>query len=120
MKSFGKEIKALGGLAMGGVPFDADKVAAGAKVIKDGSSGDPMSLFPQDSLDPPSEALPAIWENWDEFAGLFQSLNQQAAALEAAASDDADPQGAVKAAFMEMAGSCQTCHTKFRKEQEQN
>ena len=50
-------------------------------------------------MDPPSEALPSIWENWDEFAGLFKALNEQAAALEAAASDEADPQGAVKTAF---------------------
>ncbi len=91
--------------------FDADIVKKQARAVA-GTGGKAMTaLFPEDSLIEPTEALPTIWENWDEFSSLADELVTRAQALESAADDGAE---AVQAAFQALGGTCNSCHTKFR------
>lgn len=91
--------------------FDADVVKKQARAVA-GTGGEAMtSLFPEDSLIEPTEALPTIWENWDEFSSLADELVTRAGALESAADDGAE---AAQAAFQALGDTCNSCHTKFR------
>lgn len=70
------------------------------------------TLFPQGSGGGDSEALPAIWENWDEFLAIADSgagLAQQA--IDAAEAGDAT---AYQAAMRAFSGTCAQCHQQFR------
>lgn len=70
------------------------------------------TLFPEGSGGGDSEALPAIWENWDEFLAIAESgagLAQQA--IDAAAVGDAT---AYQAAMRAFSGTCAQCHQQFR------
>lgn len=59
-----------------------------------------------------SDALPALWENWDDVAQRAASLSEDARALaEAAASHD---MGTIQPAFMDVARNCQQCHDEYR------
>jgi len=54
-------------------------------------------LFPEGSLDAPSEASPAIWENWQEFAGLAHRLHELGGELARARMVPASPGGSAPA-----------------------
>lgn len=56
-------------------------------------------LFPEGSTSADSAAKPLIWEEWDEFVGLFDKL-------EAASMAGEGPR--------DLGGTCKTCHDKFR------
>ena len=70
------------------------------------------ALFREGSITDKSEALPAIWERWDEFTALLtQGQAFSGAALAAAqAGDTAGYQAAVKG----LSQLCGTCHQQFR------
>lgn len=71
-------------------------------------------LFPADSNVDDSEALPAIWEEPEEFAEAVTAAQEATAAFsEVAASGDKE---AIDAAFREVAGACKGCHDRFRKD----
>ncbi len=102
---------ALFGIVSGQADFDAAVVKSHAQAVA-GTGGETMTaMFPEDSFIQPTEALPTIWENWDEFAALSDDLVTNAQALEAAADEGAD---AVQAAFSTLGETCNACHTKFR------
>jgi cytochrome c556 len=70
------------------------------------------ALFREGSITDQSEALPVIWERWDEFNGLLlegQALSGAALAA-ASAGDTAGYQAAVKG----LGPLCGTCHQQFR------
>lgn len=70
------------------------------------------ALFPEGSIVGDSEALPAIWENWETFTAIAEA-GQKAAQdgiAAAQAGDDAAYQVAVKAIM----GTCGQCHQQFR------
>lgn len=69
-------------------------------------------IFPAGSDVDDSEALPAIWDEPDAFAGVIADAEQATAAFsEAAASGDKE---AIDAAFREVASACKGCHDRFR------
>lgn len=58
------------------------------------------------------DALPAVWENWDDFSQRFEQLKSDARALsEASASHD---MSTIRSAFMSTARNCQQCHDRYR------
>ena len=70
------------------------------------------AVFPEGSNIGDSEALPAIWENWDAFTAIAETGRAAAAdGLAAAQSGDADAYGA---AIKTIGGTCGTCHKQFR------
>ncbi len=116
MKSFGDSVKVMKDMLMGKASYDAAKIKEAARAMQEHAGEEMTAMFPEGSLDDHTEALPAIWEDWDRFSRLAGELRGKAAALEAAADD----QAAFAAAFKDLGDTCLSCHTKFRKEVEED
>lgn len=111
MKSMGDGMKELAAMVTGKAPYDPGKTKAIATTIKNHAVGIPKQ-FPKGSIKGPSEALPAIWKDWegfkrhaDDLAGLADNLvssadNGKAVAL---------------GAFAQMGKTCSGCHQDYRK-----
>lgn len=113
MSAIGKNMKPIGRMLKGGAPYDPASVAKAAKAIAQHGGEAFTALFPDDSLQSPTEAAPAIWTDWQTFSGYADDLRSSAAALETLARDGADKQ-AVAGAFGTLAGTCKSCHEAFR------
>jgi cytochrome c556 len=111
MKRQQKDMKLLGEMAKGKTPFDGAKAAAAAKDLANTAKKIP-DLFPQGSAGHPSDALPAIWEDWDHFTGNAGHLETNANAL-AEHLDGASGDGWT-GALQKVTDSCKDCHESFR------
>jgi len=112
MKEMGKSLKAIKGIIESGNAADvvapANKIAEVAGLIP--------SLFPKGSDQGKTGALPAIWENWDEFTKHADDLKSEAALL-ASAGQSGDI-ATVRAQFDKTAKVCGACHKDFRKKED--
>ena len=111
MKRQQGDLKLIGEMAKGKTPFDADKAAEAARDV--GATAKKIhELFPEGSAGHPSDALPAIWTEWDRFTSnadaLANTANGLAATLETPAGQD------WKAAFQKLTDACKSCHQDFR------
>lgn len=70
------------------------------------------AMFPKGSNPKPSEALPEIWGNWNDFLVLVKALEKSADHLENAVKQG-DRNG-VRRAFVGVARTCSGCHRRFR------
>lgn len=70
------------------------------------------ALFPEGSIVGDSEALPAIWENWETFTAIAQA--GQKAAQDGLAAAQAGDDVAYQAAVKTIMGTCGQCHQQFR------
>jgi cytochrome c556 len=66
------------------------------------------NLFDPSSTEPPTLALPSVWQQWDTFVQLGAASIRAAADLAAADGGDA-----VRAASLELRGTCDACHAGF-------
>ena len=115
MSNIGKNMKKMAAMVKGKETFDAAKMAQHAQSIAD-VAPEVNELFPKDSIYGPSEALPAIWEEWDDFASLNQRLTEETTKLqEIAKSGD---RRAITMQFAKVGKVCSSCHTDYRKKQE--
>jgi len=74
MSAMGQAVKSLTPMMRGQSTFDADAVRASADVMIM-HAGEQMSrLFPEGSGGMPSSAMPAVWDEWDEFTALAAQL----------------------------------------------
>lgn len=113
MTDISRNVKSVGQMLKGTAAYNPEEIKRAADAIA-GHAGDAMTeLFPEGSLKSPSEASPAIWEEWPEFVTFADSLETSARALEDLAAQDAD-QKSVAAAFGKVAATCKTCHEAFR------
>ncbi len=88
----------------------ADAVAA-MTTLRDNYSHLP-ALFPEGSNVGDSEALPAIWENWEAFTAIAET---GAAAAEAGiAAAEAGDNATYTASAQALMGTCGQCHQQFR------
>ena len=85
MGAMGKVMKSLSGMMLGDSEYDAEAVRKGAAVLQSHAGESLTSLFPEGSINGPSEATPEIWSNWQEFERLSMGLELYAAALGRAA-----------------------------------
>jgi cytochrome c556 len=110
------DMKMIGEMAKGKVPFDAGKAAEAARDI--GTTSQKIhGLFPEGSVGDPSEAKPEIWIKWDEFTSDADKLNAAATALaEALYAGAPDWQGKFKTVI----DACKTCHKTFRAEKQKD
>ena len=70
------------------------------------------ALFPEGSIVGDSEALPAIWENWDAFVAIVETGKTAAqAGITAAEAGDAT---AYNDALKAIGATCGQCHQQFR------
>jgi len=114
MKSMGDGMKSIAAMVTGKAPYDAAKTKAIAGEIGKHATSIPKQ-FPKGSIKGPSEALPAIWKDWNAFKGHADGLAKLAGQL--AASADAGKAAAL-GVFAKMGKSCSGCHQDYRKKKE--
>lgn len=114
MKANGKAMKALSAMVKGESPYSAAEVKTLASSIQS-NSNQVLKLFPEGSLQPPTEALPNIWQDWPKFESLVRQMGETSGAVANAADSGL---GAVVPAFASLAKTCNACHTDFRKKKE--
>ncbi|MDJ0776999.1 MAG: cytochrome c [Gammaproteobacteria bacterium] len=115
MKQLGKRMKTLKSLVRSSSAYDATRVASLAGEIR-GISDQVESGFPAGSIEHPSEALPAIWENWERFVELIDAMKTESEKLGEAARDS-DQRAALKQ-FAALGKTCRGCHTDFRQKKD--
>lgn len=113
MDSIASQMKLVGEMIKGQRAFAADSAVAAANMIAKHAAEMPEK-FPEGSLDHPSEALPVIWEDWDDFLRLTEEL-ETAANLLAQTAQSATDSGELRSAFATLGKTCSACHEGFRK-----
>lgn len=111
MKAIGGHTAASAAIVKGDVPFK-DDLAAHARAIAE-LSQIAEHIFPEDSADGDTKALPAIWEQPDKFQERQEAFRTAAADFADAAGND--PKAAA-AALGDLGKACKACHDDFRKE----
>ena len=107
MKTMGKAIKTLAKMISGETAYDPATARELATDIGR-HGGDAMTrLFPNGSLQHPTEALPVIWTDWNRFSALAADVSERAGLLAQSETPD-------KAALKRLADTCSACHRDFR------
>ncbi len=103
-------MKQMGGLLRSaGNATGADAVAAATTLLT--TFTNLPEMFPEGSSEG-TDALPAIWENWETFTGIIETgRSASEAALAAAEAGDTDGYGTALRTVM---GTCGQCHQQFR------
>jgi cytochrome c556 len=112
MKEIGSSMKAIGAMVKGEREFDGAAVESAAGVIA-GHAKHMPHMFPEGSLDKPTEALPVIWVRWDNFTGIAKTMEADAMALAKAAKVASSAQD-ILPQLAEVGKSCKSCHQDFR------
>lgn len=107
MKTLSTQLKTLGSMAKGQTEFDASAAQAALARLADGAARIP-DHFEEEVIVPESEALPAIWENWEDFTAKASALRQRSDALNVSRPGDLGP------ALRELGGACKACHADYR------
>ncbi len=85
MSEMGDAMKKLAPMMRGQTAYDPVAVRAAAETMIAHAGSSMTELFPEGSNGKPSEALNAIWEDWDEFAALAEALGTNAEGMKRAA-----------------------------------
>lgn len=110
MSGIAQSMKTLGQMAKGALDFDAEIARQAAESAAQHAAMIP-DLFAEPEDDPKSEALPAIWENFDRFSAIAADLEKAALAASQTISAPRD----LGSAMQSMGASCKSCHSDFRK-----
>lgn len=116
MSGFGDNMKPMGAMFKGEADYDLEAVKEHAAFIAD-NAPKLTEFFPEGSIQDSSEALPVIWEQWDDFQAKATALAENSAALVETANSGAE-QGEVRAAFARLGKSCGNCHEVYREKKE--
>lgn len=109
MKQVGASVGALGAIAKGEKPYDAEAVKAALTTIST-----EMKVFPDHfpaGSEVNSAAAPAIWDNMDDFKAKSMKLASDADTLLASMPAD---QAGVQQAVQTLGANCSTCHQTYR------
>lgn len=112
MGEVAKAMKSIGQMIKGEVDYNPNNARSAALEIEKHARGF-SELFPEGSTTKPSEALPIIWEDWEEFTKLLDQMKTQANQLAELAPTVATV-GEIKTQFALVGKTCGTCHKKFR------
>lgn len=107
----------LVGMAQGNVDYDAEKAQIAADNLVALASLNQDRLWPAGSGNDALEgtrALPAIWENTDDFLAKAADLREAALAMQQAAGTDLN---ALRGALRGLGGACSSCHEGYRQPQ---
>jgi len=116
MQAMKEGMKIMGDMVKGKTPFLETRIQQQSQRLLDASQG-LTDTFPMDSMHEmhgSSEALPAIWHEWDEFVSLASNLDDQAARLESLAGGG--DRRAIKVQYVQVAKACRACHADYRQE----
>ena len=112
MKDVGKQMKIIGEMIKGTAAFDGLAAKKAADTISE-HAAEIQNLFPEGSTQSPSEALPAIWSEWDEFIAIADEMKFEAEKLSTIAKTASNTQE-IKAQFMSVGKTCSGCHERYR------
>jgi cytochrome c556 len=112
MESLGNHIEALSMMAFNKVDKNEYFVAHAEALAK--GTAEIKTLFPAGSGDGETEALPAVWDDPEQFAEAAQKAEDAFAALLAAVK--AGDGKSINGAFATAGKSCKGCHETFRAE----
>lgn len=111
-------VKAISAMLKGRSAYDQGEMRALATTLQQRSGDALVKLFPEGSLQKPSEALPVVWQEWDRFerlAGEQEMLSQRL--LDALSADSAEKASAdTLKAFKALSSNCKQCHDQYRAE----
>lgn len=110
MGELGSSMKQLSKIMRKKIPYSVDELRKIVREIELRSGGHMTKLFPKGSLNKPSEAKPAIWQDWAAFEDLSKKMASKARALNAAANPSGPPVAAIRA----LGKTCTACHREFR------
>jgi cytochrome c556 len=112
MKDMQQEMKAIGEMLVGKVPFDRVSLEEHAKALHENCHmiGD---MFPPGSADPRSHAKPSIWKDRETFATEVKRLHEASGSFLSLA-QAADKQKLL-ASLKTISIACDSCHESFRK-----
>jgi cytochrome c556 len=112
MKSNQEQLRLLTGMSRGQAPFDAARAQAAFQTIERNASQIPP-LFPPNSKEGKTAALPVIWERKADFDGHATKLAQDARAAQAGITDQASLQPAIQ----RVGQNCGGCHETYRRKE---
>ncbi|MBO9402233.1 MULTISPECIES: c-type cytochrome [unclassified Shimia] len=107
MESIGSAFKTLVSMAKNETPLHQAKARMARDTIVQ-HSGNIKALFEAQASDPKSEALPAIWANWEDFSDRADDLTTSAQAL------DFKDRAALADTLGAVGGACRACHKQYR------
>lgn len=110
MSSIANHMKTLGQMAKGARDFDASAARNAAAQISEHAS-ETAALFEARETDPKSEALPVIWENFDDFSIKANATENVAKGLASSIEVKSDLPMAMKS----LGQTCKACHEIYRK-----
>ncbi|MEC7765094.1 MAG: cytochrome c [Pseudomonadota bacterium] len=111
MSELAKQMKVIGSMHMGQEAFDAKAVNVALATIAEEASYIP-SLFEVEALDPKSEALPSIWEDFEGFTAKADALQRTASGLAGTVADADD----LRPIMHQIGQACSACHADYRAE----
>lgn len=107
-------IAVLGNMARGNTEYDATTAQAAADNLVAISQLDQSFHWPAgtDNFEMDgTRALPAIWEDFDDFASIWGDFGEASVAMAAVAGDGLD---AVRGSIGAVGGTCGACHDSYR------
>ena len=110
MKAFGGAAKGPGAMNKGDAPYNGDTVQASLKTIQE-TAAKAKGLFPDDSTDGETDALPAAFANKADLFARFDKLDADAKSAAGAIKDEAT----FKAEWPKVVSNCGGCHKAYRK-----
>ena len=113
MKGMADSMKIMGAMFKGEAVFDPAVIAEQAGFLAEHASQIPTTT-PEGSYQHPSEALPVIWQAWDDYVADANALKDESTKLEAIANNGAD-QTSARDQFAKLSKTCGACHDRFRK-----
>jgi len=109
MKALGGATKDPGAMAKGDAPFDLAKIHASLKTLET-TAPKGKAVFPDDSKDGDTAALPAAWANKADLFAKFDKLAADAKAALVAIKDEAS----FKTEWPKVVANCGGCHKVYR------
>ncbi|MGH1438646.1 MAG: c-type cytochrome [Cellvibrionaceae bacterium] len=97
--------------------YDVNAVKNTALLIRDNAGTHMSQLFPEDTLDKPTEALPVIWKKWPKFEKLsneLETLSQNLYDVNRGIANPTEAKAASTTLFKQIAKNCSACHKQFR------
>lgn len=88
MKGIGDAMKTLTRMFRGETAYDAERVREAANAINERAGEHITKLFPDGSLQKPTEALPTVWQDWPTFEQYAADLAAYSAVLAEAADNE--------------------------------
>jgi len=119
MKDMGDKSKIVADMYKGKADFDRTALIEAADAFVMHGTG-MTELFPDTNdsrTGSKTEALPKIWDEWDDFNTLATEFVTRSEALQRTVASTEDA-GQLKKAFFQTTKSCSGCHKRFRKPKE--